>query len=323
MIYPWLQPALDQWHQQLAANRQPQAMIIEGNPGIGKSTMTQAIVAELLCRKPNPEPCGHCQSCRIFKSGQHPDLMSVVSEKSLIKVAAIRSLVQFYTATAHSAPHKVAVIERADTMNTAAANALLKVLEEPPAGSLLILQTDRIHHLLPTIRSRCVHFKLHCQPAQYVAVKQWLQQQYTNLSADKLERLWVLSPGLPLSIKSMIDEDVASQLESHLNQILDYLTNQQSLVSVSQYLEQHVEQTHWPLLQAIFLHWLKANNDSQQAQINWPHGLQHWLCKQDSGNLLMLNLCQLINTIMVNLNNQTKTRLLIESMLVQIKQTDA
>lgn len=323
MIYPWLQPALDRWHQQLDANRQPQAMIIEGSQGIGKSAMTRAIVAELLCRNPNPEPCGHCQSCRIYSSGQHPDLMSVEADKNLIKVAAIRSLVQFFIATAHSALHKVAVIKQADTMNSAAANALLKVLEEPPDGSLLILQTDRIHHLLPTIRSRCVKLKLHCQPAQYPSIKQWLQQQNENLSSEQLERLWVLSPGLPLHIKTMAEDQVAAQLETHLNQMLEYLMGQQSLVSVSQYLEQQVEQTHWSLLQAIFLHWLKVNNDSHQTPLNWPHGMHNWLFNQASANALVLNLCQLINTIMVNFNNQTKTRLLIESMLVQMKQTTA
>src|SRR5690554_3818715 len=116
MIYPWLQPFLDQWHQQLAADRQPHALIIEGKQGIGKSAMTRTISAELLCRKPTPEPCGDCQSCRLYRSGQHPDLIPVVPEKNLIKVAAIRELVQFFTATAHSAPHKVAVIEHADAM---------------------------------------------------------------------------------------------------------------------------------------------------------------------------------------------------------------
>jgi len=323
MIYPWLQPALDQWHHQLAANRQPQALIVEGQQGIGKVAMTRAIVAELLCRAPNPEPCGACQSCRIYRSGQHPDLVTVAPEKNLIKVADIRSLVKFFMSTAHSAPHKVAVIEQADTMNNAAANALLKILEEPPVGSLLILQTDRIHHLLPTIRSRCVQLKLHACPEQYPAIKQWLQQYNAHPSSDQLERLWVLSPGLPLRIKTMLEGDVTILLEDHLNQILDYFTDQQSVVSVSQYLEQHVEQDHWSLLQAILLHWLKIDHEAEQTHTSWPHGLQAWLFKHTSANLLVLNLCQLINTIMVNLNNQTKTRLLIESMLVQIKQTDA
>ena len=321
MIYPWLKPTLDQWNQQLAANRKPQAMIIEGNQGIGKSALTQAIVAGLLCRKPTPEPCGQCQSCRIFGSGHHPDLMSAETDKNLIKVAAIRALVQFFTATAHSAPHKVAVIDHADHMNTAAANALLKVLEEPPEGSLLILQTDRMHHLLPTIRSRCVHLKLHCNKDQYPVIKQWLQQQHPNLSAEQLDRLWTLSPGLPLQVNAMIEEDVASQLEDHLSQFLDYFTGQQSLVTVSQYLDKHVTHNHWPLLQAILLHWLKVNHGDDPGQLNWAHPLRQWLYQRPQPDALVLKLCQLINTIMVNLNNQIKTRLMIESMMVQIKQT--
>ena len=321
MIYPWLQPALDQWHRQLAADRLPHAMIIEGQHGIGKSAMTRAIVAEMLCRQPQPTPCGACQSCRLFSSGHHPDLMPVSAEKNLIKVADIRSLVQFFTATAHSAPHKVAVIEQADTMNTAAANALLKVLEEPPGGSLLILQTDRIHHLLPTIRSRCIQLKLNCDQGQYPAVKQWLQQHNKELTPDQLARLWVLSPGLPLAIEAMHAGAVDSQLESHLNLLHDYVTEKQSLVSVSQFLDQQVADNHWPLLQAILLHWLKVNNDPENVSQSWPHDLQKWLFRQDSANVMVLNLCQLMNTIMVNLNNQTKTRLLIESILVQMKQT--
>lgn len=320
MMYPWLVPVLDQWHQQLAVGRQPQAMIIEGNPGIGKSVLTKAIVAELLCRQAKPEPCGTCQSCRIFRSGQHPDLFTVVSEKDLIKVAAIRSLVQFFTATAHSARHKVAVIEHAHSMNTAAANALLKVLEEPPAGSLLILQTDRMHQLLPTIRSRCVHLKLYCKTDQYPRVKQWLHQHHEQITSEQLEKLWVLSPGLPLQISAMIEQDVLTQLHNHLNQMLDYFTGRQSLVSVSQYCEQHVDAAQWLLIHAILLHWLKVDDANEQGTLCWSHELYRWLFKQAGGNMLVLKLCRLINIIMVNFNNQTKTRLLIESMLVQTKQ---
>ncbi|GAA4819879.1 hypothetical protein GCM10011365_09160 [Marinicella pacifica] len=320
MIYPWLQPALDQWHQQLAANRQPQALIIEGNQGIGKSAMTRAIVAELLCRAPKPEPCGECQSCRIYGSGQHPDLILVAPEKNLIKVAVIRELVRFFTATAHSAPHKVAVIRQADGMNTAAANALLKVLEEPPAGSLLILETDRAHYLLPTIRSRCLQLKLQCRAEQYPAVKNWLQKQKPDLSADQLAQLWALSPGLPLQIARLIDEDVVSQLASHMSSMLAYLDDRQSLTVVSQQLDQEVKANHWPLLQTLFLHWLKEEHRPQSEAFQWSHDLRQWFFKQPCGSGLLLNFCQLMNTIMVNLNNQTKTRLLIESMLVKVKQ---
>ncbi|KAA3646081.1 MAG: AAA family ATPase [Proteobacteria bacterium] len=321
MIYPWLQPALDHWHQQLADGRQPQAMIIHGNYGVGKTALSHAIVAELLCRKPNPEPCGQCQSCRIFASGQHPDLMSVVADNNIIKVASIRSLVNFFTATAHSAPHKVALIKQADYMNTAAANSLLKVLEEPPAGSLLILQTDRIHHLLPTIRSRCVQLKLQINHCQFPMITDWLQQRHPQLSPQELDRLLVLSPGLPLQVDALIEDDVAPQLEAHLSQLHEYLTNQQSLVTVSQYLEQHVNAQQWPLLQAIILHWLKVKYGDNETQIVWPHALYRWLLSQSSASTIMLKMCQLMSSIMVNFNNQTKTRLLIESMLVQIKQT--
>ncbi|MCX7544633.1 DNA polymerase III subunit delta' [Marinicella gelatinilytica] len=319
MIYPWLQPALDHWHKQLADGRQPQAMIIHGLEGIGKTIMSQAIVAELLCRKPQPEPCGACQSCRIFASGQHPDLMSVEAEKNLIKVAAIRSLVGFFTATAHSAPHKVAVIKQADKMNLAAANALLKVLEEPPAGSLLILETDRMHHLLPTIRSRCVQLRLTCDASQYDVVKQWLQQRISNVPSQQIAQLLAISPGRPLLVAAMAQEDMASQIESHLNELLAYLTDQKSLVMVSNYLEQNVDSQQWQLLQAIFLHWIKAKYGGDDMKLAWPHAMQQWLQSQSKPEDLILKICQLINTIMVNLNNQTKTRLLIESMLVEVK----
>lgn len=137
------------------------AHLFFGPPGVGKATVAGAFVQALFCRnKPTlgASGCGGCPPCLKVAADNHGDLVRVTMAegKTRIGVDQVRQLTGFFALTPMEAPWKVAIMEDAASMNEAAANALLKTLEEPPARSLLILVTRQPGKLLPTIRSRCL-----------------------------------------------------------------------------------------------------------------------------------------------------------------------
>jgi DNA polymerase-3 subunit delta' len=169
---PWL-PLLP-WQRRCAvealAQRAswPHALMIHGPRGIGKHGLALNFAQALLCESPRPDglACGECPGCRYAIAGQHPDLMRLelaqiddetgeLEAVDTIAIDRVRALIDFVQLTSHRQRAKVAVIAPAERMNAAAANALLKTLEEPPAGTYLILVSDQPGRVWPTIRSRC------------------------------------------------------------------------------------------------------------------------------------------------------------------------
>ncbi|MBF0271998.1 MAG: DNA polymerase III subunit delta' [Magnetococcales bacterium] len=148
--------------QALAQGRPGHAWLFHGPEGVGKRTTALAWIQSLFCLRPvtgtaGVAGCGECVSCRKCAEGNHPDLqrLELLEKKSRISVDQVRELTRFIAFTPMESAWKAAIVDDASLMNDAAANALLKTLEEPPSGSLLILITNRPGALLPTIRSRC------------------------------------------------------------------------------------------------------------------------------------------------------------------------
>ena len=148
--------------------RFPHALLLHGARGIGKHALALNLAQGLLCESPRADgvACGTCAGCTLAVAGQHPDLMRIEllvidpEEGTLelvdaIAIDRIRSLTDFVQLTSHRHRAKVAVIAPAERMNAAAANALLKTLEEPPQGTYLILVSDEPGRMPPTLRSRC------------------------------------------------------------------------------------------------------------------------------------------------------------------------
>ncbi|MEM7543561.1 MAG: DNA polymerase III subunit delta' [Pseudomonadota bacterium] len=154
--YPW---QAQQWRsltQAVGAQLLGHAYLFSGPQGVGKTDFSHRFVDFLLCD--HNRACGACRSCELLGAGNHPDLALVAPEEEGkgLNVDQIRRVRDFFTLTAHFGNRKIALIEHADAMNIAAANALLKILEEPPDGGHLFLLADRPGRLPPTIRSRCV-----------------------------------------------------------------------------------------------------------------------------------------------------------------------
>ncbi|MBF0184648.1 MAG: DNA polymerase III subunit delta' [Magnetococcales bacterium] len=178
-----LQRAMDNHHP-------GHAHLFFGPPGIGKATVAAAFVQALFCpqrERHGGSGCGQCPPCRKVASGNHGDLVSVtvLEGKTRIGVDQVRQLAGFFSLTPMEAPWKVAIVDDAAEMNEAAANALLKTLEEPPARSLLILITHQAGRLLPTIRSRCL--KTRFTPLTQSEMQQILRQHAAGKTFAQLD----------------------------------------------------------------------------------------------------------------------------------------
>lgn len=138
----------------LARNKVPHALLFTGIDGIGKGTTALAFGAALNCRGERP-PCGRCRSCKKIEAGSHPDIHRVMPAKTGIKVDQIRDLCASLSMKPYEARTRVVIIEDAQSMNPEAANAFLKVLEEPPNRTVMILTAIQTTDLLPTVVSRC------------------------------------------------------------------------------------------------------------------------------------------------------------------------
>jgi len=189
---PW--PALPPWLEGAAAEALagraswPHALLIAGPRGVGKHALALHFAQALLCESPRPDgaPCGQCPGCRYAVAGQHPDLLrlelSTFDEASgewssvdTIAVDRVRALIDFVLLSAHRQRAKVAVIAPAERMHPAAANALLKTLEEPPPGTFVILVSDQPGRLPATIVSRCRRFPVSLPPPAQAL--EWLAAQ--------------------------------------------------------------------------------------------------------------------------------------------------
>lgn len=145
----------------IASGRIPHAMLIEGDEGTGRHILARYIAKSAVCED-KKAPCGSCRCCHLADVGSHPDISYLTPEdgKKNITVVQVRTLRAEAFVKPHMALKRVFIIDGADRMNEQAQNALLKVLEEPPAGVIFILICSSRTALLETIVSRCTTLSL-------------------------------------------------------------------------------------------------------------------------------------------------------------------
>ena len=134
----------------------PHALLFCGIEGVGKARAAMLLAMALNCSAAAGEgPCGECRPCRSLQAGQHPDLLTVAPEGPLIRVGQVRQLCATLAMKPYAARTRVVIIKDAQALNPEAGNALVKVLEEPPERTVLILLATQTGDLLPTVVSRC------------------------------------------------------------------------------------------------------------------------------------------------------------------------
>lgn len=229
-MYLWQK---NQWQHimQQRANL-PHALLLRGRAGTGKHEFSINLAKTLLCGQNNlnalgEQACGICPSCVWFAEGVHPDFRLISPEdadesedapkkkatkKSQISVAQIRQLIVYLSLSSHQVnARRVILISPAETLNLASANALLKVLEEPPANTLFLLVTSQPQRLLPTILSRCQAIDMPL-PSKTDALA-WLKSQHISNAETALD----YAGGAPLLALQIAEEgEVNSTLMKNL-----------------------------------------------------------------------------------------------------------
>ena len=153
---------MEQLMRSAQAGRIVHALLFCGPHGTGKKSMARLFARASLCQGEGEKPCGICPACKKCLNDSHPDVHFVAPEKNTIKVDQIRELIEKLNLTSYEGGKKIAIIDRADSMNESAQNALLKTLENPTGDTLFFLLTDAPGALLPTIVSRCLQLRFRC-----------------------------------------------------------------------------------------------------------------------------------------------------------------
>jgi len=194
---PWLEGFYASLVTALDGGRLPHALLIHGPGGWGETVLAEALALRLI------ERASESSAATIA----HPDLRWIVPEGAgeQIGIDAVRAVADFIVRTPQIAPRKVAVITNADALNPHAANALLKTLEEPPPDSFLILVSDSLRELLPTLRSRCR--LLPVRPPVDAAALHWIGEQMPTTAAEQIAALYFEYGGAPYRVVAAIERD--------------------------------------------------------------------------------------------------------------------
>lgn len=190
--------------------------LICGPEGAGKRTLAKLLASAAVCSRAD-RPCGVCPDCRKAASGMHPDIITVDDpEKKTVSVELIRKAKADIYVRPNEADRKVYMIPRAQDMGPNAQNALLKVLEEPPAYGIFLLLTDNPEKLLPTVRSRCTELRLQALPESVLIPE--LKKRFPDANVDALNAAVERSGGYLGQAEALLKE--GSSLPEHAAQFL-------------------------------------------------------------------------------------------------------
>ncbi len=244
--YPWLEPYRQRLAEVIAHDRLPHALLVTGQPGMGKSAFSGMLAQLLLCegRDDSAVPCGRCKGCIQFMAGSHPDYFEVAPEEEslVIKVDQVRELGEKLALSSYHAGFKVAVINPAEAMNINAANSLLKTLEEPSDNTVLVLICTRPARLPATIRSRCQQLRI--AAADPVVAQAWLAGQ---LDGQDPERCLQLAMGAPLEALRLAGAQVIENRQKQFLALVSVLEGKTDPLAVAAdwSRDENLQPVHW------------------------------------------------------------------------------
>jgi DNA polymerase-3 subunit delta' len=285
-IAPWLESI---WSG-LNLSALPNAVLIHGQAGIGKFQFSIELAKALLCESSGAnKPCNHCEGCRWFDSGNHPDFISLVpethrklmphsdfesdtdspkktkasqvdvdsdspekKEKKSISIEDARSAIEGLSIGSHRGGNRVILVYPLEMLRPDSANTLLKSLEEPPKNTIFILLADRLDRALPTIRSRC-RLLAAPRPDRFSGLN-WLRDQLSAVAGLKMsdadiESIYDEQGGAPYAV-------LESLIARHHKDEKDELT---IAIQASRYLLQSMSQ-------GPRINWLDAADKTQKAR---------------------------------------------------------
>jgi len=246
----------------MRAGRLHHAWLLHGQPGIGKHVLARHLAQRYLCEAGTA--CGRCHGCRMWLAEAHPDACLCAPEqgKRDLNIAQIRMARDFLALSGSESERRVVIIDDGDRMNPQAANALLKVLEEPAPGSLLLIVCADLARLPATVRSRCLLAA--CAPLREAEVAEVLRA----IGVDEAHRSLVqeLAAGCPGRVACMREAAIAEAVAEWRTLTRDVA--RADIGAIERWLTRHVRVVPHELIVEIVLR-------AQQAQMREPLSYAH------------------------------------------------
>lgn len=265
--YPWLDLYYQQTLHAFQQQRGHHALLFKTEPGLGTTHLLEQIGHWLMCQQPQAhQPCGQCHSCHLFVAHHHPDVYTLAPlENKDIGVDQVREINNKIHQHAQQHGNKVVYIQGVERLTEAAANALLKTLEEPRPHTYFLLQADASSTIMPTIYSRC-QVTIIKTPDIAMALD-WLQQQ-CMAELTEIETALRISYGRPLLAKMVLTQGLLEKRRDFLRQFWLFYRKRSPLELLP-----HFDKT----LLFHQLDWLLAFlSDALKAKL---HIQQGWLCQ--------------------------------------------
>ncbi|MEC5319748.1 DNA polymerase III subunit delta' [Brenneria populi subsp. brevivirga] len=272
--YPWLNAPYRRLIGQYQSGRGHHALLLHALPGMGDDSLVYALSRWLMCRHPEGmKSCGKCHACRLMMAETHPDWYVLNPEKGkhTLGVDALRDVLDKLYQRSRQGGAKVVWLPSAERLTEAAANALLKTLEEPPQDTYFLFGCREPARLLATLRSRCLYLYLEA-PSETQSVL-WLNSRHSN-DARALRSALRLQAGAPLAAEKLLQPERWQQ-RAALCQAFSAAQTSRDLLSLLPQLnhEDADERIHW--LASLLLDALK-----------WQQGAGEYLVNQDQSELV-------------------------------------
>ncbi|MDN2662421.1 DNA polymerase III subunit delta' [Psychromonas sp. 14N.309.X.WAT.B.A12] len=321
---PWLTPFYQQLQQTYLQGRFAHGLLFTGSAGIGKYKLAQQLAQYLLCtNKQHDDACFECHSCKLFSAHNHLDYHLLVAEKNKsIGIDQIRLLTEKLNERPQLGNNKVVLIKGAEQLTEAAANALLKTLEEPQGDSYLVLLARTHHQLMPTLLSRLQQTHLHSPDDQ--SLINWLYELGYQVSDLGVLRWFQNSPLALLNHLKALQQDASLDTRRQcVEGVFNMLYQPQQLFSFSRLLANDAEQNLLLLFHLLHdIHKLKLNTEQLDQDAIYYFALpqlQLWQAQLSFKSLRMLSQEILKTRSLLTEHNALKKELLISALLIKIK----
>lgn len=301
----WLQEHQRQLSRQILTNKLPHAFVISGVQSSGYDSLASWLISSLVCQsmKTNENnivnPCEQCKACYLAQNQNYPDHIALIPEKVHLGVDEIRRLSEFFQKTAQLGQFKTAIIHQADSMTIAASNALLKTLEEPTDNSVIILLTERIDALLPTVISRCQQIQIN--PSVGQDLQDELSKNTNVLQADKFANVSHFS--------ELSNDEIATQFAIFKDHVINFIVYQKgrnnvlaSLVSNKNHGLRWLEKIVTDMMRSSY-GWLDENNYRVKNEYLWSVFQLINECNMKLKTLVQVNRDMLLEKLLFDIQN--------------------